>query len=348
MSTVFCWWLKYDLYKMLQACTPEISSAEEEVRKRKRRKITKPKKPVPLPLGSNVDIALMQLASDPEAKQFKPELKSLSAIFTDADHLCKDSKKSCRCKGPSNDKLAKDAELKKLSDKEDPDAIPAIQRCFQEIMARLQPPRLTAELYGLKLTEEETVQQICNGPGELPCLDASFESRLLLEAGRFALDDGAMRDFPKCVLDEECIMNKDYGKICCALMSRDEYDKFLQSNKQPNNARVCIPCHRDAMSALTFTRRQQLPNYPTLPPDKILQLYTNKTDCEEGYYDSDCIKHPASQAWEGFIGAIACYRKSRLKHVVLKNGQHAWDQSAMIWKHPKIPIPGMGERNQDF
>lgn len=342
-------WAGIGLLALFIDCLPEEASAEEDKKGRRKKKTTKPRKQEKPPPKANI---LFRDAENHKLKEeFKPQIKPLGDLFNDAKHLCKDPSKPCRCKGPSEAKLAEDMEKQRLLDHENPFMKPNEQTMYNEILARLQPVELYVEM-DRPVSSERAQELISSGTASLPTLTASFESRLLCEAGKFPCEEAEMgiRDFPPCKLGYDCRCRKDFGFICMAILWPDEYETFMNKNQLPPANRICVLDHRCSVSDLVYSQRQQTAAHsPSIIKDnQLLQQYRNMSECKEGYYDTDILKHPASARWEGMIGALATYRKHRLLLKQKPSGQRFLDQSAMVWRPPPIPIPQIGETNRDF
>jgi hypothetical protein len=337
-----------NLFRMLLRCFPEQASADEDKEARKRKKENKPRKSEQPPLAPKM---LLEFEASPHAQPFKPVVKKIQDLFFDANHLCSDPSKPCRCKGPGEQKLLLDAQEQRKRDQENPLARPDEHSIFNAILARMQPTQLSLEMAD-QLTPEQVLDKIQKGEASLYCLKASFENKLLCEAGNFICEEakGGLRNFPPCKLQEKCCCYRDFKFICTAIMWPHEYHNFMEKNEAPATERVCILDHRLSISDIVFAQRQHVETHKPsiIKNDCLLQMYRNNSECEEGYYDRDVLVHPVSYRWEGIVGAIPTYRKHRLLARQKPTGQRYIDQSAMIWKQPQPIQPAMGESSRDF
>jgi len=134
-------------------------------------------------------------------------------------------------------------------------------------------------------------------------------------------------------------------------VSPEEWERLLaQPQEMPAGQAPCVLCHRFALGE--YVHFVRLMNSMSLRiesenPDEVAQLWANKVQCEDGYFEKYILK-PAEQR-EIMVQPIAemslwPLRAYRDKVV----GQWRVDQSAMIWKPPQPLEAHAGETLAHF
>lgn len=105
-----------------------------------------------------------------------------------------------------------------------------------------------------ELTQAQLEAQLRDDRLQLPYLSASHESLLLGQAGRFVDTDGAVRVFPACARQSQCVASTlaiehlSERIVLTSLMYPAEYRRFLKHGQVPTVARPCVLCCRQVLA----------------------------------------------------------------------------------------------------
>lgn len=219
------------------------------------------------------------------------------------------------------------------------------------------PPKSLNELYENLRSKQLHLHQ----------MPAWLESKLLVEAGEFQMENGNYRKFPSCSQEKSCVgytlQIRGQYRSCCyvSLMFHDEWNAFIHEHRQPIEKRPCILCYRRWYTQLLITNRQinldlldqqavknpeSLKFYSSLPANMIFQTYYNLMNEVEGYLFPYML---IPQNNEPLLQPVCALNLNMLKIIIDPiTKQQKVDQSAMIFHPPKLNSLIIGESVQNF
>lgn len=243
---------------------------------------------------------------------------------------------------------------------------------FKDKLRRLPIPQLIfhdpnssdEELFSMfKMPQEDLVKMLRSEALRLPIASAQLESDLLRESGTWShLVTKRIYNFPPCMWGPECmtysklvgkIQGLDKPMILTQFMFEEEYTAFIQGGRSGNiPPRPCVLCCRDSLADwIVYLRAEKLKGTTSSsirfqnPEKEIHQFYRNQQNCENGY-DSNFML--PVKIGEPIIESIVTLNSSLLRCDTLINGRRRIDQSALLWKHAKLPEPKSGETMKNF
>lgn len=195
---------------------------------------------------------------------------------------------------------------------------------------------------------------------DLPVYTASHESMLLRQSGTFAVTNrGETRNFhfPPCMNGHQCVASRpntirglphDEPIIMMRAMSPSEFDHFGKTGVSPSGSAPCVLCHRDALCEYVYHVRAMMATGVVFEPDdprEVVQLWCNPISCENGYFHQYCIQPRPNEVVLHHLVEFKYHLLSARKY----QGMWVIDQSAMVWRRPKLVVkPTVGENLQNF
>lgn len=363
----------FQFKKNMKRRASDLSSADEESRRRVQNKVKCAKTPIDETMTFEHRSSLENLQGVAQMlkipKEEMPKLATLEQLVAEHIHL----KSSTDCQVAAGKKINQSGAVVELTTgksnpklhKQQASINPYQIQAFLLKRSNLPVPRFYCPSDKQhSLSQEELQRQLSDNKLQLCCLEADFESALLAEAKPTKLKDcdGVLRQFPLCRYKDKCvgstvkIRGLNEKIVLTALMFPHEYDKFLLDGTCPRVDRPCILCCRWILVDWDITCRDLLMRGKKghvsqssssswhMKSTQIMQLFYNVMDRPGGYFSQYCL---TPNAREPMIQPMV-----RLNRLLLTAHKHndRWyiNQDALVWKAPVAPEPLMGESVKHF
>lgn len=342
------------------------SEAMEQQRRDKRRRMT-PRATVQL--GTEADSSPADCMVRTSGAPAEPVIEDIAALWNAFPDVRKNlppvpvgvavtmPRKPVAGGGRSNKPTIRAAHPRHPLHHENPDQNPYQVEEYQRLLRELDRPEfvlLPLGPAGPTLDDQPTLCTALRATREdhrlvLPELRASYESKLLAEAGTFPslVKKGMMIEYPACRRGDLCVgkTKRLYGLppegiVLMALLFEEEYATLQQTGRPLAVRRSCVLCYRFHLQdwVLSLRPAQHVEGVHT----GVVQLYRNLCN-EPGGYLSEAMLHPDPQRFEGFVDPIAMFSRSSLTAYlnVREGGRWHLDQSSIVYPEepPVLPLP---------
>jgi hypothetical protein len=223
-------------------------------------------------------------------------------------------------------------------------------------------------------SQEQLLTQLQRQQYFLKVQTAQLESELLAEAGTF-VSKTTNREFtfPPCSQGEQCVgmtqrmRLQTRGFIFTMVMFDHEYEYFIRTGEGPRVSRPCVACTRAYITSCTVFDRAVRMCGEGQQGDSVLavqragsgpaikQFYHNLKDQERGYHGIHMLasnSNPDDPILEPIClpgrSVVFCTFSSVLFEKTTKAPRIVVDQTAMVWKAPKAPLPQIGQNLSAF